>query len=151
MRRWRRSHDQAEQGRTDGWQSLPRPVPGHSTIDGVPVAVVAVRRNSQSGELEVVRGHHPTPEWPGTPPPRSAQRHVLPALSFIPHPRRELSIGGQRWFYGTVSNSVRCAGCGRDDNGFGFVSSEVVNGDAGNSALAHTTLCERCAETRARV
>src|SRR5207253_2377385 len=74
-----------------------------------------------TGQLEVVRGHHPTAEWPGAATPAGAKRHVLPALSFIPHPRRELLIGGQRFFFGSVSALVRCAACGSDDNGFGFV------------------------------
>ena len=128
-------------GRAVGWRSLPQPVPGHSTIDGVPVPVVAVRRNGPAGQLEVVRGYHPTAEWPGADTPLGAKRHVLPALSFIPHPRRELTIDGQRFFYGTVSASVRCSGCGSDDNGFGFVGSDA----------ASTTLCEGCAGERARV
>jgi hypothetical protein len=145
----------SSRGRGDGWETLPKPVPGHSTIDGVPVAVVAVRRNSQPGQLEVVRGYHPSPEWPaGAATPSSARRHVIPASSFIPHPRRELIIGDQRFFYSTVTNAVRCADCGSDDIGFGFVGSDVpVAGaiaivGAGPTPQGHSALCEQCAEKR---
>jgi hypothetical protein len=138
-------------GRGDGWQSLRNPVPGHSIIDGVPVAVVAVRRHSQSGQLEVVRGLHPTTEWPGASAPPDAKRHVIPALSFNPHPRRELLIDGRRFFYGTVSNAVSCADCGSNDNGFGFVNTEAPVAGAGQLNGDHMALCERCAENRARV
>ena len=133
----------------DAWQALPHPVPGHSSIDGIPVPVVAVRRNGGTGQLEVVRGYHPTPEWPGVAAPRNSRRHIVPASSFIPHPRRELIIDSQRFFYSTVANSVRCAGCGRDDIGFGFVSSEVpLVGDVRGTA-DHSALCEQCAGKRA--
>jgi hypothetical protein len=131
------------------WQALPHPVPGHSSIDGIPVPVVAVRRNGETGQLEVVRGYHPTPEWPGVVAPRNSRRHIVPASSFIPHPRREVIIGNQGFFYSTVSNAVSCAGCGRDDIGFGFVSSEVpLVGNVRNTA-DHSTLCEECAGKRA--
>jgi len=131
------------------WEGLPHPVPGHSSIDGIPVPVVAVRRNGETGQLEVVRGYHPTAEWPGVPAPRNSRRHIVPASSFIPHPRRELIIDGQRFFYSTISNAVRCAACGSQDNGFGFVSSEVpLVGDARNTT-DHSTLCEQCAGKRA--
>jgi hypothetical protein len=145
-------------GRGDGWETLPNPVPGHSTIDGVPVAVVAVRRNGESGQLEVVRGYHPTAEWPAAADaPAGVRRHVIPASSFIPHPRRELIIGDQRFFYSTVTNAVRCADCGSDDIGFGFVGSDVpVAGAiamvaAGPTPEGHSALCERCAEKRVQV
>ena len=137
--------------RAVGWQSLPQPVPGHSTIDGVPVPVVVVRRNGATGQLEVVRGHHPTAEWPGAATPAGAKRHVLPALSFIPHPRRELMIGGQRFFFGTVSASVRCAACGSDDNGFGFVGAGTPPAGAAPGDADGSTLCETCADERAQV
>jgi hypothetical protein len=124
----------------------------------VPVAVVAVRRNGQTGQLEVVRGYHPSPEWPASAAaPSSAKRHMIPASSFIPHPRRELIIGDQRFFFSTVSNAVHCVDCGADDIGFGFVGSEVAVAGAipivggGPPIPDHSALCERCAEKRARV
>ena len=132
------------------WQSLRVPVPGYSTIDGVPVAVVAVRRDSESGQLEVVRGLHPTSEWPGTPPPADAKRHIIPTLSFNPHPRRELNIDGQRYFFSSVANSLRCAECGGDQNGFGFVTSDAPTEEAGEGGEEHTALCVACAEKQAQ-
>ncbi|HEY6379115.1 MAG TPA: hypothetical protein VI316_08035 [Candidatus Dormibacteraeota bacterium] len=156
-RSWRRVQEwrssltpRTQQARATGWESLAVPVAGHSTIGGVPVAVVAVRRNSEADELEVVRGHHPTPAWPGVAPPPDAKRHILPALSFIPHPRRELRIGGQRFFFGSVPNAVRCADCGGDHHGFGFVTSDDPTAEAPPEATKHTALCESCAAKRAR-
>ena len=152
MRGWLpSSRAQGGNGRAVGWQSLRQPVPGHSTIDGVPVPVVVVRRNGATGQLEVVRGHHPTAEWPGAATPAGAKRHVLPALSFIPHPRRELLIGGQRFFFGSVSALVRCAACGSDDNGFGFVGAGTPPAGTDPGEADGSTLCESCADERARV
>ncbi len=132
------------------WESLRVPVPGHSTIDGVPVPVVAVRRDSDSGQLEVVRGLHPTSEWPGTLPPHDAKRHIIPTLSFNPHPRRELTIGGQRFFFSSVADSVRCAECGGDQNGFGFVTSDAPSQGADGAGEEHSALCVACAERKAQ-
>src|SRR5579864_994847 len=104
-------------GGGDRWQELAQPIPGYSTIDGLPVAVVVVRREPESGRLEVVRGHHPTPEWPGVAAPPGAKRHLIPAASFNPVPRRELSIGEERFFFNTVARSVTCRDCGQDNVG----------------------------------
>ena len=131
-------------GGIDRWQALAQPIPGYSTIDGLPVAVVVVRRESETGRLEVVRGHHPTAEWPGAAAPAGARRHLIPASSFNPPPRRELSIGEEHFFFNTVARSVTCRGCGRDDVGFGFVSS-------GRTPAGDRTLCERCADKQALV
>jgi hypothetical protein len=132
------------------WHSLREPVPGHSTIDGVPVPVVAVRRNSQADVLEVVRGYYPVSTWPGAATPSDVKRHTLPALSFIPHPRRELLIDGRQFFFGYVPDAVRCADCGGDHHGFGFVTSDDPVPEARKEAAKHTALCEPCAERRAR-
>lgn len=139
-------------GRAPGWESLRKPVPGHSTIDGVPVPVVAVRRNGDTGQLEVVRGFYPTSDWPAaTATPPNVKRHILPALSFIPHPRRELFIGGQRFFYTSVPNAVQCPACGSNDNGFGFVrSDDESDSENGRDAPGRRALCELCAEKRAQ-
>jgi hypothetical protein len=117
----------------------------------VPVPVVAVRRNAALDQLEVVRGYHPTADWPSSSSaPPDVKRHTIPALSFIPHPRRELLLGGQRFFFGSVSSSLRCADCGGDHHGFGFVSSDDPSPEAGEDATKHSALCESCAEKRAR-
>lgn len=113
--------------------------------------VVAVRRNGGTGQLEAVRGYHPTIEWPGAATPREAKCHLIPASSFIPHPRRELIISDQRFFYSTVSNSVRCAACGNDDLGFAFVSSEIPLDGGEANAADHSALCEKCAAQRAQI
>lgn len=135
----------------DGWQRLDHPVPGHSTIDGLPVPVVAVRRHADSGQLEVIRGFHPTPEWPGLLAPAGAQRHLIPAASFNPHPRRELSIRDERFGYNTVASSACCRSCGKSGIGFGFVRSASSLEDAKLSPAVQQTLCESCAENQARV
>ena len=121
-------------------------MPGYSGIDGLPVPVVVVRRNSPAGLLEVIRGYHPSPEWPATSAPPTVQRHQIPAASFIPHPRRELIIDDQRFFYSTVASSVRCVLCGAGDIGFGFVGSEVPLVGMEPTNADHRVLCERCAE-----
>lgn len=141
----------SRQAGVDRWQPLPNPVPGHSSIDGLPVPVVAIRRDSVSGQLEVVRGHHPTAEWPGFAAPRDAKRHVIPASSFIPHPRRELIIDDQRFFFSTVANPVRCAACHRRDLGFGFVGSQVPVEGTEPTTADHSALCEHCAQKRGRL
>jgi len=135
----------------DRWQPLTHPVPGHSTIDGLPVPVVAVRRHADSGQLEVIRGFHPTHEWPGAAAPPGAQRHVIPAASFNPHPRRELSIRDELFRYNTVASSACCTSCGKSGIGFGFVSSASSLEGAERNPAAHRTLCEPCAEKQARV
>jgi hypothetical protein len=132
-----------------GWQSLAEPVPGHSTIDGVPVPVVAVRRNRELDQLEVVRGLLTSAGVVGQTPPSEIKRHIVPALSFIPHPRRELLIDGRRYFFGSVTSSTRCAVCGADPNGFAFVTSDSVSEAEADDPSRHSTLCERCAAQRA--
>ena len=141
----------SRQGGLDRWQSLSHPVPGHSTIDGLPVAVVAVRRRDDSGQLEVIRGYHPTPAWPGSVAPPGAQRHLVPASSFNPHPRREISIGDQRFGYNTVAGSACCNSCGKGGIGFGFVSADSSLPSAERSPAIHQILCELCAEKQAGV
>lgn len=131
----------------DTWHTLRPPVPGHTVVDGVPVAVVAVRSNSRSGLLEVVRGTQPPGETGAG--RAGVRRHTLAARSFNPHPRRELTIAGERFFYGTVSNGVRCADCGRDDHGFGFISFDADHPGASLHSSSAGALCERCAQKRA--
>ncbi|MGD0833135.1 MAG: hypothetical protein ABSA40_01750 [Candidatus Dormibacteria bacterium] len=135
----------------DHWQVLPHPVPGHSTGDGLPVPVVAVRRHGLSGQLEVIRGLHPTAEWPRAEPPPGSRRHLVSAASFNPHPPRELVIQGDRFSFSTLPNSVRCRSCGVGDIGFGFVSPEASPAGTVRSAVGLRTLCEPCAEWQARV
>jgi len=148
---WLQSRSAGDRHQADRWDGLPHPVPGHSSIDGIPVPVVAVRRNGVSGQLDVIRGLHPSPEWPeGAAPPPNAQRHAIPASSFIPHPRRELIIGNQRFFYSTVAQPVRCSACSKDDLGFAFCSSEVPISADGPANPNHSTLCEACAERQSR-
>jgi len=152
IRRWVSPAGQpTRQAGPDRWQALDHPVPGHSTIDGLPVPVVAVRRHVDSGQLEVIRGFHPTPEWPGALAPPGAQRHHVPAASFNPHPRRELSIRDERFRYNTVASSACCTSCGKSGIGFGFVSSASPLEDAERTPAVHRTLCEPCAEKQARV
>jgi hypothetical protein len=138
-----------QEGRTEGWEALHEPIPGHTTIDGVPVPVVALRRNSALDQLEVVRGLGREPAWPDAASAAAGQRHVVPALSFIPHPRRELLIDGERFFFGSVRNSVRCNACGGGLDGFGFVASGAQDQADEGAAVRHSTLCERCATERA--
>ena len=135
----------------DRWQVLPHPISGHSTADSLPVPVVAVRRHGPSGQLEVVRGYHPTPEWPGGDAPRTAKRYLISAASFNPHPRRELTIGDERFVFSTLPNSVCCKSCGQGDMGFGFVSAEAPLAGARRSAVGLRSLCESCAESQARI
>ncbi|MGH7686235.1 MAG: hypothetical protein ACREN2_05395 [Candidatus Dormibacteria bacterium] len=99
----------------------------------------------------MIRGHHPTAEWPGAAAPHDAKRHVIPAASFIPHPRRELIIGDQRFFFSTVANSVSCAECGHNDLGFMFVGSQIPLDDGEPITAEHSALCERCAVKRGRL
>ena len=139
----------AQRAGPDRWESLSHPVPGHSTIDGLPVAVVAVRRQRGSGELEVIRGNHPSTEWPGSGIPTTAQRHRVPAASFNPFPLRELRIADERFRYNTVASSVCCKSCGKTSMGFGFVSDDTSLASDERSATGHRTLCEPCAEQQA--
>jgi len=111
---------------------------------------VALRRNGELDQLEVVRGYQPTSARPGTATPPGTKRHILPALSFIPHPRRELLIGGQRFFFGSVPRAARCAGCGADHHGFGFVSLDEPRPNAGPEAARHSALCVLCADKQAQ-
>ena len=133
----------------DRWEPLSHPVSGHSTIDGLPVAVVAIRRHARSGQLEVIRGQHPTPEWPSAGAPPKAQRHRVPASSFNPYPPRELSIADERFRYNTVAGSVCCKSCGKSSMGFGFVNADTSLASDERSATGHRTLCEPCAEKQA--
>ncbi len=135
----------------DRWQVLPHPVPGHSTGDGLPVPVVAVRRHGLSGQLEVICGFHPTADWPGPEAPPGSKRHLISAASFNPHPRRELVIQGDRFCFNTLPNSVHCRSCGEGDIGFGFVSPEADSAGTERSPIGVRTLCEPCAEWQARV
>ena len=139
----------AQGGGADRWESLAHPVPGHSTIDGIPVAVVAVRRHRGSGQLEVIRGPHPTSEWPGGVAPAKAQRHRVPAASFNPFPLRELRIDDERFRFNTVAGSVCCKSCGKSGMGFGFVNADTSLASDERSATGHRTLCEPCAEKQA--
>lgn len=108
-----------------------------------------MRRNSELDQLEVVRGFGPASAWPGPASDPEPKRHILPALSFIPHPRRELLIEGQRFYFSSLPSSVRCAACDRDHNGFGFVTSDNPTAEQDDEASKHSTLCENCAATRA--
>ncbi|MGA8016410.1 MAG: hypothetical protein WCB85_10885 [Candidatus Dormiibacterota bacterium] len=110
--------------------------------------VVAVRRLSGSAELEVVRGYHPTAEWPGTAAPPGSQRHHIPAASFNPHPRPERTVGDEQFEYSTVAASICCRDCGNSDLGFGYVSSRAPLGSE-ELASADRTLCEACINKRA--
>jgi hypothetical protein len=137
--------------RGTGWQVLREPISGHSIVDGVPVPVVAVKRNSATGELEVVRGYHPSAGWLGTDAPLDAKRHIVPALSFNPHPRRELTIGGQKFFLSSVPNSVPCLACASLDNGFSFIRSASGGSGSGDGQADVHSFCVPCAEKLARV
>ena len=139
----------AQGGGPDRWESLAHPVPGHSTIDGLPVAVVAVRRHRGSGQLEVIRGQYPTSEWPSGVAPAKAQRHRVPAASFNPFPLRELRIDDERFRFNTVASSVCCKSCGKSSMGFGFVNADTSLASDERSATGHRTLCEPCAEKQA--
>jgi hypothetical protein len=114
------------------------------------VPVVAVRRRTGTAELEVVRGYHPTPEWPRDAVPPGTRRHLIPAASFSPHPRRERMIGEERFQLNTLPPSLRCRECGRDDLGFGFVSSAIRTAEAAPSPTRDRTLCEACADKLTR-
>ena len=138
-------------GSADRWESLAHPIAGHSTIDGLPVAVVAIRRQRGSGQLEVVRGHHAKADWPGGVVPAKAQRHRVPAASFNPYPLRELRIDDERFRFNTVAGSVCCKSCGRSGMGFGFVNADTSLASDERSAKGHRTLCESCAEKQADV
>lgn len=48
-----------------------------------------------------------------------------------------------------VSNAVRCAECGGDHHGFGFVTSDEPP-EAFRTAAKHAALCQSCAEKRTR-
>ena len=137
------------QGGTLGWQPLPHPVPGYTSVDGLPVPVVAVRRHSATAQLQVLRDQPASSE--SRDGPRDPARHLIPAASFNPHPQRGLSIGGEQFRYNTLANSVSCRVCGKDDLGFGFVS-VVIPVDGSEHGLApDRSLCETCAEGQARV
>lgn len=131
---------------SDHWQTLTNPVPGFTTIDGLPVPVVVVRRRTGTAQLEVVRGYHPTAEWPRAGVPPGTKRHLIPAASFSPHPRRERIIGDERFQLNTLPASLRCRECGKDDLGFGFVSSAIRTAEAEPSPTHDRTLCEACAD-----
>jgi hypothetical protein len=148
---WLVARSASAQPHADRWENLPHPVPGYSSIDGLPVAVVAVRRDGASGRLDVIRGLYPSAEWPeGAAAPAAAQRHAIPAASFIPHPRREIIIADQRFVYSTVARQVRCSLCAREDLGFAFCGSEVPLTEQGPVNTDHSTLCEHCAERQLR-
>lgn len=133
-----------------GWQGLDHPVPGFTTMDGLPVPVVAIRRHSATAQLQVVRGYLATFESPDRPPDH--ERHLIPSSSFNPHPPRGLTIRDERFQYSTLASSTRCRACGKDDLGFGFVSSTSIPVDGSEHApVANRSLCETCAERRARV
>ena len=131
-----------------GWQRLAHPVPGYTTMDGLPVPVVAVRRQSATAQLEVVRGYLETLGRPDA--PRDPARHLIPAASFNPHPRRGLTIGLEQFQYTTLANSARCRVCGKDDLGFGFVSSAIPVDGPDHAPPPNRSLCEVCAERQAR-
>lgn len=137
------------QGGPVGWHVLAHPVPGYTTMDGLPVPVIAIRRHSATAQLQVVRGYLATPGSPDAPP--DPDRHLIPAASFNPHPRRGLTIGAERFQYATLANSIRCRACGKDDLGFGFVSSAVPVDGPDHTPAPNHSLCESCAERQARV
>jgi hypothetical protein len=139
---------QSRQDGPAGWQRLAHPVPGYTTVDGLPVPVVAVRRHSASAQLQVVRGYLTTLGSPDGPP--DPDRHLIPAASFTPHPRRGLTIGDERLQYNTLANSTRCRACGKDDLGFGFVSSAIPVEGPDRAPAPNRSLCEACAERQAR-
>ena len=137
------------QGGPVGWQALPHPVPGYTSVDGLPVPVIAVRRNSATAQLQVLRDQ---PASPGSPDgQRDPARHLIPAASFNPHPQRGLSIGGEQFRYNTLANSASCRVCGRDDLGFGFVSVTIPADGSDPDLAPNRSLCETCAEGQARV
>ena len=140
------------QGRQDGpvgWQLLAHAVPGYTTVDGLPVPVVAIRRHSATAQLQVVRGQLAPSE--GSNVRRDPARHLIPAASFNPHPQRGLIIGDERFHYNTLANSARCRACGKDDLGFGFVSSAIPVDGPEHGLAPNRSLCETCAESQTRV
>jgi hypothetical protein len=130
-----------------GWQRLDHPVPGYTTVDGLPVPVVAVRRHSATAQLQVVRGDLTTLGSRDGPP--DPNRHLIPAASFNPQPRRGLTIGNERFQYNTLANSARCRACGKNDLGFGFVSSAIPVVGSDQAPASNRSLCETCAERQA--
>jgi hypothetical protein len=118
-------------------------------MDGLPVAVVAIRRHSATAQLQVVRGYLATFDSRDHAPDH--ERHLVPSASFNPHPPRGLTIGDERFQYSTLANSARCRACGKDDLGFGFISSTGLPGDASAPPVTpNRSLCEACAERQAR-
>ncbi|MGO8686101.1 MAG: hypothetical protein ACLQT7_02795 [Candidatus Dormibacteria bacterium] len=117
-------------------------------MDGLPVPVVAMRRHSATAQLQVLRGNPASAEAPGARP--DPARHLIPAASFNPHPRRGLTIGDERFSYDTLANSARCRECGKDDLGFGFVSAAIPVDGAGQGVTVDRNLCESCAESLTR-
>jgi hypothetical protein len=151
---WLRRDRRAEPGRHNrqdgrvGWQLLDHPVPGYTTVDGLPVPVVAVRRHSATAQLQVVRGYLAT--LGSSDGPADPERHLIPAASFNPHPRRGLTIGQERFQYNTLASSTCCRACGKDDLGFGFVSSAIPVDGPDHDPAPNRSLCETCAEKLAR-
>jgi hypothetical protein len=96
----------------------------------------------------VVRGDLAMLGSPDGPP--DTERHLIPAASFNPHPRRGLTIGSERFQYNTLANSARCRACGKDDLGFGFVSSAIPDEGPDHAPASNRSLCETCAERQAR-
>lgn len=137
------------QGGRIGWQMLPHPIPGYTSVDGLPVPVVAVRRHSATAQLQVLRDQPASPE--NHDGERDPARHLIPAASFNPHPQRDLSIGGEQFRYNTLANSASCRVCGRDDLGFGFVSVAIPVDGSDPGLAPNRSLCESCAEGQARV
>jgi hypothetical protein len=108
-----------------------------------------MRRHSATAQLQVVRGRlEPTESSNGR---RDPARHLIPAASFNPHPRRGLTIGGERFFYNTLANSARCRACGKDDLGFGFVSAAIPVDGVDKGLALRRNLCETCAESQTTV
>ncbi len=146
-RRLLRTGKHPSQGGPAGWQSLAHPISGYTSVDGLPVLVVATRRHSATAQLQVVRGHPASSQSPDG----DRDRHLIPAASFNPHPQRALSIGGENFRFNTLANSASCRSCGKDDLGFGFVSVAIPPDGSDPDLAPNRSLCEACAESQARV
>lgn len=149
LRGWLPGAGQHHQSAPAGWQPLPHPVPGYTSVDGLPVPVVAVRRNSATAQLQVLRDQVASPAGPEE--RRDPARHLIPAASFNPHPQRGLVIGGEQFRFNTLVNSASCRACGKADLGFGFVSVAIPVDGSELGLAPNRSLCESCAEGQAGV
>lgn len=88
-------------------KDLETPVPGR--VGGSPFAVLALRGDADTGQLEIAEIHDNSLALGDI--PANAVHRIVVATDFRPWPQRTVHIGGQPFVYQWAGGYARCARC----------------------------------------